>query len=84
MNKTAIKIIKRKDAEAAAEVKTQNAGETKSAAPMSGEKFERSLHRKMADTVSNWISERKENNRSKELSAIRQLFGDVSLLSKTA
>ncbi|MDQ6785337.1 MAG: hypothetical protein M3033_00765 [Acidobacteriota bacterium] len=83
MNKTAIKIIKRKDAEAAAEVKTQNAGETKSAA-MSGEKVERSLHRKMADTVSNWIAERRENNPGKEISAIRQLFGDESLLSKTA
>jgi hypothetical protein len=42
------------------------------------------LHRKMADTVSNWISERRENDRSKEISAIRKLFGDESLLSKTA
>jgi hypothetical protein len=51
---------------------------------MSGEKVERSLRRKMAETVSNWISERKENNRTKEISAIRKLFGDESLLSKTA
>jgi hypothetical protein len=84
VNKTAIKIIKRKDAESAAEIKTQNAGETKSAAIMSEEKVERSLHRKMADTVSNWIAERRANNRTKEISAIRQLFGDESLLSKTA
>jgi Holliday junction resolvase-like predicted endonuclease len=84
VNKTAVKIIKRKDTEAAAEVKTQNTGETKSAAAISGEKIERSLHRKMAETVSNWISERRENNRTNEISAIRNLFGDESLLSKTA
>ncbi len=84
MNKTSIKIIKRKDAEAAADFKTQNTHKTKSAAVVSGKKIERRLHRKMADTVSNWISERRENNRSKEISAIRKLFGDESLLSKTA
>ncbi len=65
-------------------VKLKIRHETKSAAAMSGEKVERSLHRKMAETVSNWIAERRENNRSKEISAIRQLFGDESLLSKTA
>ena len=84
MNKASIRIIKRKDAEAAADVKTQNTRETKSAAAMSREKVELSLRRKVAETVSNWISERKENNRSKEISAIRKLFGDESLLSKTA
>jgi len=84
MNKASIKIIKRKDAEATADVQTQILHETKSAAAMSGEKVERSLHRKMANTVSNWIAERRENNRTKEISAIRKLFGDESLLSKTA
>jgi len=53
-------------------------------ATMSGEKIERRLHRKMAATVSNWIAERKESNRIKEISAIRKLFGDESLLSRTA
>jgi hypothetical protein len=38
----------------------------------------------MADKVSKWIAERRENNRSKEISAIRKLFGDESLLSKMA
>jgi predicted ATP-binding protein involved in virulence len=66
VNKTSIKIIKRKEAEAAAEVKTQNAGETKSAAAMSERKFERSLHRKMADTVSNWIAEQRKINALKK------------------
>jgi hypothetical protein len=45
VNKASIKIIKRKDAEAAADFKTQNTRETKSAAAMSAEKVERSLHR---------------------------------------
>jgi len=83
VNKTSIKIIKRKDAEATVTVKTQNSDETKTTAIFSEEKVERRLHRKMANTVSNWISERRENNRIKEISAIRKLFGDESLLSKT-
>lgn len=84
MNKTSIKVIKRKDAEALANFKTRNLSEPKLVAAMSGEKIERRLHRKMADTVSNWIAERKESNRTKEISAIRKLFGDESLLSRTA
>ncbi len=84
MNKTLIKVIKRKDARVPANAKTQNTSEIKPTAKFSEEKVERRLHRKMADTVSNWISERKENNRIKEISAIRKLFGDESLLSKTA
>ncbi len=83
MNKTPIKIIKRKDVEAMANDKTQDLSEPKLAATTSGEKVERRLHRKMADTVSNWIADRRENNRIKEISAIRKLFGDESLLSKT-
>jgi hypothetical protein len=84
VNKTAIKIIKRKDAVAAAKVKTQNAGGTNLAAVRTRENFERSLHRKMTHTISNWIAERRESNRTKEISAIRKLFGDESLFGKTA
>ena len=84
MNKTPIKIIKRKDAEASADVKTQNSCKTKSAAAMSGEKVERSLHRKMADTVSNWIAEQRENKRTEEISAFRKLFGDEFLSGRPA
>jgi hypothetical protein len=84
VNRTSIKIIKRKDAEAMANDKTQDLPKLKVAAAMSGKRIERRLHRKMADTVSNWIAERKENNRTKEISAIRKLFGDESLLSRTA
>ncbi len=64
--------------------KTQNLSEPKLVATMSGEKIERGLHGKMADTVSNWISERRENNRVEETSAIRMMFGSESLYSKTA
>ena len=64
--------------------KTQNTSEIKPTAKFSEEKIERRLHRKIANTVSNWISDRKESNRTKEISAIRKLFGDESLLSKTS
>ena len=76
MNKTSIKIIKRKDAEATAKGKTQDLSESKLVAKMSGEKNERRLRRKMADTVSKWIAERRENKRSEEVSAFRKLFGN--------
>ncbi len=84
MNKTSIKIIKRKDARGMTSVETQSTSETKLMAMPGGEKIERNLHRKMADTVSNWIAERRENNRAEEISAIRKIFGSESLLSKTA
>lgn len=84
MNKTSIKVIKRKDAEAMANDKTQNLSEPKLVATMSGEKIERRLHNKMVDTVSNWIAERRENNSAEEISAIRKMFGSESLYSKTA
>lgn len=67
-----------------AEDKTPDLFKPRLAAAMSGEKAERRLHRKMTDTVSNWITERRENNRAEEVSAIRRMFGSESLLSKTA
>ncbi len=84
MNKTSIKIIKRKDASVAANGEIQNLREPKLTAAFSEEKTERRLHRKMADTVSNWISERRENNRAEESLAIRRMFGTESLFGKTA
>lgn len=83
MNKTSIKIIKRKDAEAAANVEAQNLSGQKLAARVGGETIEPHSRRKMADTVSNWIAERRENKRSEEISAFRKLFGD-EFLSGTA
>ena len=64
--------------------KTQSLCETKPTAAFSEEKIERSLHRKMADTVSNWIAERRENNRAEEILAIRLMFGSECFLSKRA
>ncbi len=64
--------------------KTQNLSEPKLATTMSEEKIERRLHRKMADTVSNWIAERRENNRAEEISAFRKMFGSKVFSSKTA
>ena len=83
VTKTSIKVIKRKDAEASVKIKTKNTSETKLAA-VNGEKIERNLQRGMVETVSNWISERRENSRIETVSAIRKLFGDESLISKTA
>jgi hypothetical protein len=84
MNKTSIKVIKRKDASVAAGVQIRNLREAKQAASAFGEEnTERRLRRKMADTVSNWIAERRENKRSEEISAFRKLFGD-EFLSGTA
>ncbi len=82
MNQAAIKIIKRKDAEAAAIDKTQKLSEPNAAAAMSEAEFERCLHRKMADTVSNWVAECRKNNRAEELSAFRILFGNEFLSSR--
>ena len=84
MSKTSIKVIKRKDTEEMGKDKTQDPSEPNLVAAMSEGKVEHLLHRKIADTVSNWIAERRENRSVEEISAIRQMFGSESLLSKTA
>jgi hypothetical protein len=73
VNKTSIKVIKRKEAE------TENTSEPKAA--LSPEKAERHVRREMVNTVASWISERRENNRIEEITAIRQIFGSEPLLS---
>ena len=83
VNKISIKVIKRKDVRAAANVEAQSACETKIAGALSEKQRERRLHRTMADTVSNWISERREHKRVEESSAIRRMFGSESLIGKT-
>ena len=84
MNKTSIKIIKRKDAPVAANGETQNLHEPKLTAAFSEEKIERLLHRKLANTVSEWIAERRTNNRAEENASLRRIFGTESLLNKIA
>jgi hypothetical protein len=81
VNKTSIKVIKRKDAEVMANAQTQNACEPKEAPPVSEEKIERHSRREIVNTVSTWISERRENNRVEEIAAIRKVFGGEPLLS---
>lgn len=82
MNKTSIKIIKRKDAETAANAKIQNTDAPKETAKVDEEKNERRSRREIGDTISNWISERRENNRFKENAANGENFGDKPLLKE--
>lgn len=82
MNKTSVKVIKRKDAEAAATAKTQSACKLKQAVPSSTEKIELRSRRELVATISNWISERRENKRIEEKGKIRKIFDSKPLLSK--
>lgn len=84
MKKTSIKVIKRKDAGVSENAVNKNTRGKKSMTAIGTEKNERRLRRKMAQTISSWIAERRENSRIKEVSAIRNFFGDESLLSRTA
>ncbi|MDQ4122070.1 MAG: hypothetical protein M3209_11570 [Acidobacteriota bacterium] len=82
MGKTSIKVIKRKDAQPMANMEPQNACEPKQTAPVSEEKIERRSRREIVDTVSSWISERREKNRHEEIAAIRKIFGNEPLLGE--
>jgi hypothetical protein len=82
VNKTSIKVIKRKDAEAKASAKIQNAREPKQTATPDEEKIKRRSHREIVGTVSNWISERRENNRNEKDAANSEIFGDGFLLKE--
>lgn len=84
MNRTSIKIIKRQNAEVVAIDETRDTPKPKLVATTSGKKIERGSHRMMADTVSNWIAECRENNRAEEVSSMRRMFGSEFLLSNTA
>lgn len=77
-----IKIIKRKDVEAAANAKTQSALRAKQSAPDSEEKIERHSRREMVATITNWVSENRKNNRIEKLFAIRKFYGSDPLLSE--
>lgn len=83
MNKILIKIIKRKDVEAMANAKTQNASEPKQTSLISEEKIERRSRREIANVISNWIPERGKNTRLEEIAAIRHFFGGDSLSNET-
>jgi len=81
MTKISIKVIKRKDAEATANANRRSAFEVGQTAPLNKEKVERLLRRELVGTVSNWISERKENSRLEKLAAFRKMFGGELLSS---
>lgn len=80
MKKILIKVIKRKDVEAMATARTKSAGEAEPAAPLNEEKIERHSRRVLVDRISNWIPERKPNNRIEEIAAVRKFFGSELLL----
>ncbi len=80
MNKILIKVIKRKDAEALANAETQSMCELKQPAPVSEETIERRSRRVLVDAISNWIPDRKKNNRIAEVAAVRKFFGSELLL----
>ena len=82
MNKILIKVIKRKDARVPANAKTQSAGEANPTAPVSEEKIERRSRREIVATISNWVSERRKNNRIEELIAIHKFYGNEPLLNE--
>lgn len=77
-----IKIIKRKDAETAANAKTQSAVGAQLVSPDNEEKIERRSRREIVHTISNWVSERRKNNRLEELTAIRKFYGNEPLSSE--
>ena len=82
VNKTSIKVIKRKDVKATANAKIQNAREPKQTATPDEEKIKRRSQREIVGTVSNWISERRENNRIEKDAANSEIFGDGFLLKE--
>jgi hypothetical protein len=82
MNKTSIKVIKRKDAQTMASVEAQSTCEPRQTAPASEEKIERRSRREIVETVSSWITERKEKNRHEEIAAIRKIFGNEPMLGE--
>ncbi len=74
MNKTSVKVIKRKDAVTA---EPEMASEPK--AMLNQENVERRSRREMVNTVANWITERREKRRVEEVAAIRKIFGEPLL-----
>lgn len=82
MNRTSVKVIKRSDVAGAFGADgPRNSGVTKSTVVSGSAKVEEKPHSKVAATVANWISERKGNDRVREILAVRKLFSDESLLS---
>lgn len=75
-SKVAIKVFKRKDLEQSIH-HTSEPQATESANIFEpAEKVERRTRRELVNTVSNWVTERRERNRLEEIEAIRRIFGE--------
>lgn len=85
MNKISIKIIKRKDVEAAADakIKSRLSGEPSSAKTFGTATIARRSRREIVEAISKWIPERRTNNRAEEIAAIRKFFGGDAALGET-
>ena len=74
-SKSAIKVFKRKDLEQA----IHHTSEPKMVEQTEDEtKTERRSHRELADTITNWVVERRERSRVEEIEAIRTIFGETT------
>lgn len=77
-HKAAIKIFKRKDIESSIHTTSP---QTETAAPaLDEQKAERHSRREMVNTISNWVTERRERNRTEEIQALRKVFGGATPL----
>lgn len=76
-SKTAVKVFKRKDLEHS----IHHTSEPKPTEPTTKDetKVERRSRRELVNTVSSWVTECRERNRTEEIEGLRRLFGDSSL-----
>jgi len=84
VNKIPIKIIKRKDAEAAtnAKIKELLSGEMPPETTFSEATIVRRTRREIVASVSTWICEHRINNQAEEIAAVRKFFGGDANLSE--
>ncbi len=78
--KTVVKVFKRKGVESSVHHTT----ERNSAEPLNNEiKAERRSRRELVNTISNWVTERRERSHTEEVEGLRRIFGDsVPTLSR--
>jgi uncharacterized protein YjiS (DUF1127 family) len=75
-SKVAIKVFKRKDLEQSIHHTSEPQAAEASEVFDTPEKAERRTRRELVNTVSNWVTERRERNRLEEIEAIRRIFGE--------
>ncbi len=76
--KAAVKVFKRKDLEHSIHATSP---QTEQPIASDGVKAERHSRREIVNTVSNWVTERRERNRVEEIQALRKIFGGATALS---